>query len=159
MMQTLLYILSLVAGAAVGWCLPVFDKIAYIFILHPEAQVSQYLKYQLEKRQYKNFWQTLRLRTGEIDKLTTRGILFQVVWLVLAIFALTSVAGIFGKVLVLALGLRVFTEEWQEWFKDRAMLEKKLLWQIKADWQEKEIKGYLIIKTILMAWLCLMLVR
>jgi len=152
-------IINIILGGAVGWFLPILDKIAYIYILHPEAQISQYLKWQLEKKQFKAFWETLKRRQGELDKLTTRGILFQAAWLVLAIFTVTSVPGWFGRALVMVLGIRILLEEWRDWLKNKDVLRQKLLWQIKKEWQNQELKLYLIGKTIAVAWLCLLLVR
>lgn len=152
-------IINIILGGAVGWFLPILDKIAYIYILHPEAQISQYLKWQLEKRQFKVFLETLQRRQAELDKLTTRGILFQVAWLVLAIFTVTSVPGWFGRALVMVLGIRILLEEWRDWFKNKEVLRQKLLWQIKTEWQNQELKWYLVGKTIVVSWLCLLLVQ
>lgn len=152
-------IINIILGGAVGWFLPILDKIAYIYILHPEAQISQYLKWQLGKRQFKGFLETLQRRQAELDKLTTRGILFQVAWLVLAIFTVTSVPGWFGRALVIVLGIRILLEEWRDWFKNKEVLRQKLLWQIKTEWQNQELKWYLVGKTIVVSWLCLLLVQ
>lgn len=152
-------IINIISGGIVGWLIPWLDKIAYIYILHPEAQISQYLKWQLEKRQLKDFLETLKRRQAEFDKLTTRGILFQVAWLVLAIFTVTSVPSWFGRALVMVLGIRILLEEWRDWLKNKEVLRQKLLWQIKTEWQNQELKWYLIVKTIAVAWLCLLLVQ
>lgn len=146
-------IINIILGGIVGWLIPALDKIAYIYILHPEAQISQYLKWQLERRQFKNFWETLKRRQAEFDKLTTRGILFQAVWLVLAIFTVTSVPGWFGQALVMVLGIRILLEEWREWLKNKDVLRQKLLWQVKTEMNERELKVYLIIKSLLIIWL------
>ena len=152
-------IINIILGGAVRWLLPALDKIAYIYILHPEAQISQYLKWQLGKKQFKSFWETLKRRQAELDKLTTRGILFQAAWLVLAIFTVTSVPGWFGRALVMVLGIRILLEEWRDWLKNKNVLRQKLLWQIKTEWQNQELKWYLIVKTIAVSWLCLLLVQ
>lgn len=144
---------SIITGAAIGWLMPWLDKIAYIYILHPEAQVSQYVKYQIQKRQWRQAWASLSVRGQEFDKLTTRGILFQLAWVVLAFFAVTSSAGWFGKALVLAVGARLLLEQWREYFADREKLKQKLLWQVKKDWSESELKFYLIGLTLTVAWL------
>lgn len=152
-------IINIILGGIVGWLIPWLDKIAYIYILHPEAQISQYLKWQLEKKQFKTFWETLKRRQTEFDKLTTRGILFQAAWLVLAIFTVTSVTGWFGRTLVMVLGIRILSEEWRDWLKNKDVLRQKLLWQIKTEWQNQELKWYLVGKTIVVFWLCLLLVQ
>ena len=153
MVQILLIIASIAAGAAVGWLIPWFDKIAYIYILHPEAQVAQYVKYQISQKQWRGAWTSLKLRSREFDQLTTRGVLFQLAWVVLAFFAVTSAAGWFGKTLVLALGARILAEEWREWFTDKLVLKQKLFWQVKKEWSDQELKIYLIIMTLVFAWL------
>lgn len=145
--------ISIILGAGIGWLIPWLDKIAYIYILHPEAQVAQYIKYQIEQKQWRRAWESLRTRSKEFGELTTRGILFQLAWVVLAFFAVTSAAGWFGKTLVLTLGLRLLGEEWGEYLKDRAGLKQKLLWQVKREWSDSEVKLYLIAMTLVVAWL------
>ncbi len=146
-------IINIILGTVIGWLIPWLDKIAYIYILHPEAQVAQYVKYQIDKKQFKAAWQSLNTRGKEFDKLTTRGILFQLAWVVLAFFAVTSAAGWFGKTLVLVLGARILLEEWREWFNDKPALKQKLFWQVKRDWNDAELKIYLISMTVAFAWL------
>ncbi|MCX6816429.1 MAG: hypothetical protein NTZ93_00975 [Candidatus Beckwithbacteria bacterium] len=152
-------IISIILGGIIGWGLPVLDKVAFIYIIHPEAQISQYLKYQLGKKDWKVFWQTWKLRGGEFDKLTSRGILFQLAWVVLAVFALTSTTNLFGKVLVIGLGLRVLFEEWREYLTNRDLLKQKLFWQVKKEISNNELKWYMGIKTIIFGWLCLLLAQ
>jgi hypothetical protein len=159
MVKILPLVLSLLSGAVIGWCLPALDKIAYIYILHPEAQISQYFRFQLKNKQWRKAYELLRLRGSELDKLTTRGLLFQLGWLGVALFALTSTAALFGKVTVLVLGLRILLEEWREWRQDKDLLKRHLLWQVKTDWPEKYLQRYLCGKTIILAWLCWLLVR
>lgn len=145
--------ISIILGAVIGWLIPWFDRIAYIYILHPEAQISQYVKFQIENKQWRRAWESLQLRGKEFDQLTTRGILFQLAWIVLAFFAVTSSAGWFGKTLVLALGGRLLFEQWREWLIDRAGLKQKLLWQVRVDWSERELKLYLVGFTLVFAYL------
>lgn len=152
MIKVLLLILSLVGGGMIGWLLVYFDYAAYIYILHPETQISQYLKWQLEKRQFKAFFETVKRRRNEFDKLTTRGILFQLAWVILAIFTLTSTSEGFGKAVVMGLGLRVLVSEWGEWWKNKEELKKKLFWQVQKSMNDQELKGYMVVKIILFIW-------
>jgi len=153
MLNFALQALAIIAGAAVGWLIPWFDRIAYIYILHPEAQVAQYVKYQIDQKQWRAAFNSLNRRAKDFDQLTTRGILFQLAWVVLAFFAVTSAAGWFGKTLVLTLGLRILLEEWSEYVKDREALKQKLFWQIKREFSDSELKIYLIVMTLVVAWL------
>lgn len=148
-------VLLLVVGGVVGWLIPWFDKIAYVYIIHPEAQVSQYVQYQIQLKRFKSAFGVLKTRSGEFDKLTTRSMLFQVAWVVLAVFSITSVAGGFGKALVMALGLRILLEEWREYLKDKGKLKLKLFWQVKREVSDHELKWYLYVMTgvfLLLVW-------
>jgi len=119
------------------------DMIAYIYILHPETQVSQHAAHLIENKQFRQAYDLIRRRQDEMDKLTTRSALFQVVWVVLAVFALTSVPHLFGKALVMSLGLRILVDEWREYLKDKNKLKRWLFWQIKREVSMDELKWYL----------------
>lgn len=153
MIITVINVISVILGVIIGWLIPWLDKVAYIYILHPEVQAAQYVKYQISQKQFKAAWQSLNARAKEFDKLTTRSLLFQLAWVVLAFFAVTSSAGWFGKTLVLTIGGRLLFEQWQDWVKDRAGLKQKLFWQVKREWRDGEVKIYLIAMTAVFAWL------
>ncbi|MEK7514011.1 MAG: hypothetical protein AAB580_03925 [Patescibacteria group bacterium] len=158
MLNTVLNILGGIIGGIVGWWVSWADRIAYVYILHPEAQVSQYVKFQIGQKQWRKAWEVIKTRGGEMTKLTTRSVLFQLAWVVLGFFAVTSVGSWFGKILVMAVGARILGEEWREYLKDRQLLKQRLFWQIKREISEAELKGYLIIMTVIFAWLLRMLI-
>jgi hypothetical protein len=153
-----LEIAGLFLGGVLGWMMVGLDRIVYVLILHPEAQVSQYVRYHTKRRNYKEAWSLLERRQGELEKLTTRSALFQAAWVLLAIFAITSVASMFGKMLVMGLGLRVMVEEWSEYGKDKQGLKRKLFWQIKREVSNKELKQYMYIGAGVFVWLTWLLV-
>ena len=130
-------------GGVIGWSLPWLDKLAYVYILHPEVQVSQYVKFKIKQKQYKSAFETLNSRGGEFDKLTTRSFLFQVAWIGLAIFAISSVGSLFGKTLVMALGLRILAENWKLYLTEGQRLKSSLFWQVKREISNKELKWYM----------------
>lgn len=158
MLNTVLNILGGIIGGVVGWWLSWADRIAFVYILHPEAQVSQYIKFQFEQKQWKKAWETLKTRGGEMGKLTTRSVLFQLAWVGLGFFAVTSVGSWFGKILVMAVGARILWEEWREYLKDKQLLKQRLFWQIKREVEDTELKIYLIVMTVIFAWLLRMMV-
>lgn len=130
-----------------GWFIPWLDKIAYIYILYPETQVSSYVRYQFEQRRWRTGIETLNKRSEDLDKLTTRSVLFQFVWVILAVFAVTSIPSWFGKALVMSLGLRILIEEWKSWLTNRQDLKEKLFWQVKREVSDDELKWYLYTMT------------
>src|SRR3989344_8518541 len=125
-----LQLVWLILGGILGWWLVWLDFVAFAYILHPEAQVSQYIKFQLDNRRFKKAAEMVTLRIGEFDKLTTRSALFQAAWVVLTVFTLTSTAGWFGKTMIMALGLHILIDQWQLYMKDKEALKKQLFWQI-----------------------------
>jgi len=149
-------VILFVVGALIGWQMVWFDKIAFIYILHPEAQLSQQVKFYIKQKQYRRAMRLLDERETEMDKLTTRSVLFQVAWVGLGLFAVTSVANFFGRMLVMSLGLRIMVEEWEEYKADKQALNKLLFWQIKREVSDKELKRYLQVMTGLFLWLTLM---
>lgn len=148
--------IGFIVGGAIGWNLAFLDMVAYIYILHPEVQLSQQISYQIKNKQYKQAFELIKRRQSEFDKLTVRSALFQVAWVVLAVFTLTSVPSLFGKALVMGLGLRILIDEWREWFKDKNKLKNWLFWQIKREVSIDELKWYMYIMTgiyLYLAWL------
>ena len=148
----------LILGGILGWWLVWLDFIAFAYILHQEAQVSQYIKFQLDNRRFKKAAEMVALRIGEFDKLTTRSVLFQFAWVVLTIFTLTSTAGWFGKTMIMALGLHILIDQWQLYMKDKEALKKQLFWQIQRPISDKELQWYLYILSGLFLWFVLLLI-
>jgi len=153
-----LEMVGLLVGGWLGWVIVWFDKIAYIFILHPEVQLSQYVNYYIKKKDYKSALNLINKRGVEMDKLTTRSAMFQVTWVVLAVFAITSIGSMFGKILVMGLGLRMLFENWEGYLKNRMSLKRKLFWQIKREISNDELKWYVYGMTGVFVWLTLILV-
>ena len=154
--KTLFDLLGVIGGGWLGFMMVELDKIAYVLFLHPESQVAQYVKYSVEKKNYKRAWEQLKLREKEMVKLTSRSGLFQVVWIVLAFFALTSVPSWFGKVLVMSLGLRILVENWLLYGKDKGGLKARLFWQIQRSFSDDELKWYMWMTTgvfVVLSWL------
>jgi hypothetical protein len=150
-------IIWLILGGVLGWLLEWLDRLVYIYWSHPGAQLSQYVRYHFGKREFKAGWQLLRRRQAELAELTFRSALFQLVWVVLAVFALTSTVSSFGKGLVMGLGLHILTDEWRDYLRDRETLKRWLFWQIKRDISEREMKVYLYVMTGVFGLLTLLL--
>jgi len=153
-----LQVLLLLAGGIFGWIIVWLDRLVYVYWSHPETQLSQYVKYYFIKKNWKTGINLMEQRKGEFKELTFRSVLFQAAWVVLAVFALTSVASIFGKAMVIGLGLRILYEEWRDFLKDKETLKRWLFWQIKREISNEELKWYLYIMTGIFVWLTWLLV-
>ncbi len=143
------------AGAFLGAYFIKLEQIFYVYFTHPEEALSVEVKNLINQKRKKEVWQLLRQRVGE-QKLAFRSALFQVIWVVLAFFVLTSTSSVFGKTLVMAIGLYLLLKEWE------AMLDKKeinwLFWQVKRVIAPKEQKIFLWGMTGIFAVLSLLLI-
>jgi len=153
-----LQVLLLLAGGIFGWIIVWLDRLVYIYWSHPEAQLSQYARYYFTKKNWKAGINLMEQRKAEFKELTFRSVLFQVAWVVLAVFALTSVASIFGKAMVIGLGLRILYGEWRDYLKDKKTLKRWLFWQIKREISNEELKWYLYVMTGIFVWLTWLLI-
>ncbi len=153
-----LQVLLLIVGGIFGWIIVWLDRLVYIYWSHPEAQLSQYVKYYFAKKNWKAGINLMEQRKTEFKELTFRSALFQAAWVVLAVFALTSVASIFGKAMVTGLGLRILYEEWRDYLKDKKTLKRWLFWQIKREISNEELKWYLYGMTGIFVWITWLLI-
>lgn len=102
---------SLWLGALIGTILPDLDHLLYVFFLKPQELTSQRVSYMLAKR---NLWGSLNLLAetrSERTKLIFHTATFQLIFVVLAFFVLTSSGNILGRGLVLAFFLHLVLDQ------------------------------------------------
>jgi len=150
-------VLSWLIGGFIGRWLISFDRLVDVYFAHPETQLSHYVRYYLQKGQWRWAWTTLNRRKNEQLRLTFRSGLFQIIWVGLAIFALTSTASLLGKAVVMGGGLYLLLDEWEDYFHDPNFLRSWLFWQIKREVSLKEQKGFLWAMTGIMVILTLVI--
>lgn len=134
----------------------VLDQLIDIVFTNPQSSLALAVAPLLSLKQYKQTLILLGQRNKELTKLALKSVLFQVAWVVLAFFILTSTAGIFGKTLVMAIGLHLLLTEWEDFMDKKDM--GWLFWQIKRTLGIKEQKYYLYLMTGIFIILSLMLV-
>ena len=143
------------SGAVLGGYFIKLDQLFYVYFTQAEAPFSLEIKSLLKQKQKNKAWNLLRQRVGE-QRLAFRSALFQVVWIVLAFFTLTSTASVFGKTLVMAIGFHLLIDEWEAILAGQSIAW--LFWQIKRPITPKEQKGFLWIMTGVFCLLSLLLI-
>ena len=143
------------SGAILGGYFIKLDQLFYVYFTQPEAPLSLEIKSLLKQKRNKEAWNLFRQRVGE-QRLAFRSALFQVVWVVLAFFTLTSTNIIFGKTVVMAVGLHLLLDEWEAVLSGRDI--SWIFWQIKREITSKEQKGFLWIMTGAFSLLTLLLI-
>lgn len=151
-----LTLILLLLAAFLGANFLKIDQLIYVYFTRPELPLSLEVKQLIKQRNFKGAWQLLTARGIEQRELALKSVLFQVVWVGLALFTLTSTAGVFGKTLVMAIGLSLLVQEWEDILAKRGF--SWLFWQIKRQVGLREQKYYLYLMTGLFVILTLLLI-
>ncbi|MFZ5932717.1 MAG: hypothetical protein ACOYT7_01410 [Patescibacteria group bacterium] len=98
-------------GGLIGTILPDIDHLLYVFFLKPQELTSQRVSYMIAKR---NFWGSMNLLAetrAERTKLIFHTATFQLIFVVLAFFVLTSSGSLLGRGMVLAFFLHLIVDQ------------------------------------------------
>lgn len=106
--------IPLFLGAMFGIFLPDIDHFIYVFYLKPHELTSQRVKRLAQTRSFKSIIQLLYNTKEERTTLIFHNFVFQVLFIVLSFYILTSTSDYFGKGLVLAFLLHLLIDEYFE---------------------------------------------
>ena|SRR5581483_3625760 len=98
-------------GGLIGAILPDIDHVIYVYYLRPYEVTSQRVMYQAQKGNLMASWNLLASTRSERTNLILHTILFQVIFVVLSFWVVTSSPSIFGRGLVLAFLLHLLLDE------------------------------------------------
>jgi hypothetical protein len=143
------------SGALLGAHFLKIDQLFYVYFTKPEEPLSLEVKQLISQKRIGLAWDVLEQKESAQPHLAIRSFLFQLAWVVLGFFAISSTASFFGKALVLGIGLKLLLEEWDDILSGRSI--SWLFWQVKREVSLKEQKTYLWIMTGLFALLTLLL--
>lgn len=99
------------AGGLLGLILPDLDHLIYVYFIKPTDLSSQRVNYMVNKRQWGRSVQLLYETRNERQGLIFHTIFFQLIFLVLTFWLLTSSSSIFGNGLVLSFGLHLLIDQ------------------------------------------------
>ncbi|HUV47200.1 MAG TPA: hypothetical protein VMW29_03640 [Candidatus Bathyarchaeia archaeon] len=146
--------ISWFSGVFLGGYFIKLEQFAYVYYIHPDEILSLDIKRLIQEKRKKEVFWFLRERVSE-QRLAFRSSLFQLVWLVLAFFTLTSTTSVFGKALVMAIGLHLLLDEWEDLLKGKSLYW--LFWQIKREVTGEEQKRFVWLMTGVFGILSLLL--
>lgn len=145
------------AGVLIGHALVFLDRFVYVYLTHPNEQLSQQVRYLLSQRKWRVAVETLNQRRGEQTQLAFRSFLFVVAWILLASFALTTTADLLAQGVVMGLGLHILTDLWRDWRRGGvAYFSQKVFWQVKRKVSEREMRLFLYVFTgvfVVLSWM------
>lgn len=142
-------------GVLLGSQLIIIDQLIYVYFTYPNEPLSILIKQKIKDKKYKETWQIL---VSQVDKPKSvfLSAVFQLGLMVVALFAITSTSGIFGKSLVMAISLNLLLTEWNDWLYKKDL--SWLFWQVKRPVSIKEQKIFLWIMTGVFGILSLFLI-
>jgi hypothetical protein len=106
-------------GGLVGVFLPILDHIFYAYILRPYEQVSIDIRNLIKQRYFKRALSLIYATRRNRSKLVIHTAYFQVVFLALTFFVVTSSGSLFGRGLVLAFSLHLFIDQLSDFMERR----------------------------------------
>lgn len=142
-------------GMIFGWIIFYGDRLVDIYFSHPDTELARYVKRYFSEKKYFSGWRLLQHNKKLLTRLTFRSVLFQIIWLFLAIFTITSTNSLFGIGFVFGVGTHLILDEWEDYFNNRDHLKKWLFWQVNRDFTDKDLKYYLVFLTlvsVLLLW-------
>lgn len=98
-------------GGVVGLFLPDIDHLVYVFFLQPQELTSQRVNFLLDKREVKRTLELLYETRSERTGLIFHTILFQLIFLILTFWIMTSSGSFFGKGLVLSFSIHLLVDQ------------------------------------------------
>ena len=123
-------LLLLWLGGIVGFLFVFADRLVYAFMSHPEEALSLKLKELFGKGKIVNGLALALTEREKQDKLVMRSVLFVIVWAILTILTLTSIANTFSRGFMLGLGTHlVFDLGWDYFYAPKDI--NLWFWQIR----------------------------
>ena len=98
-------------GGAIGVFLPDLDHLIYVYFIKPTDLSSQRVNYLVNKRQLWRSIQLLYETRSERRGLIFHTIFFQIIFLVLTFWIMSSSASLFGRGLVLSFALHISIDQ------------------------------------------------
>ena len=132
-------------GGLIGWNFLFLDQLIWVYFTQPNNKISEEVRFLFTQKKWKQGIEVLKVKEYEMERLAFKSVLFQICWLVLVFFVLTSTSSLLGKGIIMGVGLHLLLKEWQDFKKWRRF--DWLFWQIKREITLKEQKFYLYILT------------
>lgn len=98
-------------GMVIGTILPDVDHLIYVYFLAPTDLTSQRVSYGISKKQIVNSLSLLYATRRERTKLIFHTVWFQILFMLLAFFVVTSSGSLIGKGIVLAFSLHLLVDQ------------------------------------------------
>ena len=126
-------------GGILGVLMDYADRLVYVYYVKPNDPLSLAIKRLVKKRKYKISYIAFQNRGFEQQHLALHSILFLIVWIVIALYVITSSGSMLAAGLILGLGLQLLFDMLKD-YQNSKKLKAWLFWQIKRPISDTELK-------------------
>lgn len=106
-----LYYIPFWIGGVIGTILPYLDQIIYVYVIKPAETSSQKIVAMVDRRDLLGAVRSLVEIRYQRDKLIFHNAQFQLLFLILTFFVVSSSGSVFGRGIVLAFSLHLFIDQ------------------------------------------------
>lgn len=109
--------IAIFLGALVGTILPDMDHFIYTYFINPQDLTSQRVDYHLKKKEISNTFNLLTQTRYERKNLIFHSVYFQIIFLILTFFVMTSSGSMFAKGIVLAFSIHLIADQMMDFIE------------------------------------------
>ncbi len=135
-------------GAVIGFLFVFTDRFVYSFLMKPDEALGVRLRDLFGQNKFSQGLLTLLNERHEQKELIMRSFLFLVVYLVLALLAVTSVSSSFGRGFILGIGIHLVFDLVYDYFLNKTRFDL-WFWQIKREVGSEEKRWFVILISII----------
>jgi hypothetical protein len=126
-------------GGLVGVFMPDLDHLIYVFFMSPQELTSQRVGFLWNKREFKRLIELLYETRSERRGLVFHTIFFQIIFLILTFWIMSSSASLFGKGLTLSFALHLSVDQLADLFGMRSLTNWTKSFPISLDLKNSKI--------------------
>lgn len=143
-----------VVGTFIGFQILFLDRVLHAFYLYPETEFNQLVRSLWVNKNYVGVIKALAQAETLQEKLLTRSTLFLIVYVLMTIFVMTSTGSVLGTGIMLGMGLH-YTYDFWRYSRTPEKFAKQYLWQVKRTISEREVRGFVLVWTVVFIGLSL----
>lgn len=143
-------------GAVLGFLFVFGDRIIYSLVSKPDETLSIEIKEMFGQGRVKGGLELLLNERYDQKELVMRSALFLILWIVMALFTMTSVTNDFARGLVLGIGIHLEFDLLYDYFLDKERLDL-WFWQIKRTLEPEEKMWFVVLSASLFVLLAIAL--
>lgn len=140
--------LFLALGSVFGVLILLTDHLVYWLYTHPQLEESRLAQATLAKRDYRSTIKLLLSTKYLHTDLIFHHVIFQLILIIISIYAFTSADSVIGKSFLLGLNVQLLTDQYLDWRKNPSQLQKWLFARLPKQIPINYLKPWLITLTV-----------